>query len=410
MFDSSHSRADASRSDWATHDSLSTRFAPSERSTPGLDHIGSTAGGHIWELFVSCEPSEGLAQQIDARNLEFMVIHDVGLHVSRRFVSELAKSRACEFGRLVIRRQGSGTMLAMIYFADVPASNGKVIRVYASEVQSDDAATRARIQAVLLSRAGTCAALLGDMPGPQLSAELLALGRIVSQGTAPHRSMVLQPIGATVLVDAPLFHLSQEVNVPVRRAEPVIRALDAWPFLSSAWLLSRPASAMGGRRPASAYDEGIPFEFASPKAAQVAHQAPAPLDFGAVQGDPLQMLVDSIVAWREGAVCCVYNAKTMAILARAGSLPVDAALLAKQGRMMMLAMQAGSQVLELGREVREGSSRLAGHLVVLHALPGDDNLWLIALQEVMGQSDTQPFESMVRRKVAQQPVRRSPSL
>jgi hypothetical protein len=391
-------------------DNLSTRFAPQERTTQAQDAIGSTMGDHIWELFVSGDPSEGLAQQLDAGRIEFMVIHDVGLHVSRRFVSELAKSHASEFQRLVIRREGAGNMLAMLYFADVPASNGKVIRVFSSEVQSDDPATRGRIQVALLSRASICAVLLGDVPGPQMSADLLALGRVVSQGKAPYRSMVLQPIGATVLVDAPLFSLSQEVTVPVRRAEPVARALDAWPFLSSAWLLSRPAASLGGRRSASAYDEGIPFDLTLNTASPSGHQGAAPVELGAGQGDPLQRLVDSIVAWRDGALCCVYNAKTMAILARAGALPVDAALLAKQGRMMMLAMQAGSQVLDLGRDVLEGSSRLAGHLVVLHALPGDDHLWLIALQEVSGLPDTQPFESMVRRKVAQQPVRKAPSL
>jgi hypothetical protein len=406
-------RDQRARGDWAAHTELTTRFIPAkerdaEARWPDDMSVGKPVGNHIWELFVSCEPADGLALQFDARGFQFMALQALGLTSSRRFLAELAQARGCPLERLVIRRQGAGTVLAALYFSDIPASNGRVIRVYATEIISDSDATKATMQAMLLKKAQTAVALLGEMPGPELELGLVHLGRLIASGGNHHRTMVIQPVHEMPIGEAPVFRLGQEADIQVRRASAVRRPLEAWPFMSSTWLMNRASAGGGAVKPASPYDDGIPFELvASEPEPGLALGLPPIAGFepAAMAKDPLQALVDGLVSWRDGAASCVFNARSLDVIARAGTLPVDTALLARQARMMVMAMQTGAQLLGVGRDVQEATVRLAEHHLIMRALPGTEGHWVVVMLQAKGAVDTRPVEAQVRRVVDQMPAR-----
>ncbi|HEX5373140.1 MAG TPA: hypothetical protein VFW84_10435 [Aquabacterium sp.] len=356
--------------------------------------LGQMVGDNIWELSVSGDPAEGLAAHFDACELDFMVMHGLGGLASRRFVGDLAKGRGVALERLVIRREGAGTALASLCYADLRTSNGRYVRVYSTDVASEHGATKITIKSLLLSRARTAVALLGEMPAHQMEDALIAMGRTVSQGGHRHRTLVIQPAYDAVHTDASLIGMIQHSEVTVRRAVAVRQPADAWPFLSGTWLMDRAASESGGRSHASPYDEGIAYEPVHLSPPPVARE-PVPEDFGQVQvpmpvqvsvpvqpdpasGQPLDALAQAVMRGRGQGVCCVFNVRSLAVQAQAGSSDMEMAQLARQGRLLLAAIQTGSQPLQVGKGVKEASIRFAGHVVLLRELTGQPELWVMA--------------------------------
>lgn len=354
--------------------------------------LGQMVGDNIWELSVVGDPAEGLAAHFDACELDFMVMHGLGGLASRRFVGDLAKGRGVALERLVIRREGAGTALASLCYTDLRTSNGRYVRVYSTDVASEHGATKITIKSLLLSRARTAVALMGEMPAHHMEDALIAMGRTVSQGGHRHRTLVIQPAYDAVHTDASLIGMIQHSEVTVRRAAAVRQPADAWPFLSGTWLMDRAASESGGRSHASPYDEGIAYEPELLSPPPVARE-PVPEDFGQVQvpvpmpvpvqaeptsGQPLDALVQAVMLGRGQGVCCVFNVRSLAVQAQAGSSGLEMAQLARQGRLLLAAIQTGSQPLQVGKGVKEASIRFAGHVLLLRELAGQPELWVMA--------------------------------
>jgi hypothetical protein len=392
---------------WAAQTELSTRFiTPQEREQEGKGPndpvIGKPVGNDTWELFVSCEPSEGLALQFEARSLAFMAVHDMGVSASLHFLAELAQQRGRPLERLVIRRQGYGTVLATLCFADVQASNGKIIRLYATDVEAADPATRELIQKVLLARARMSVILLGDMSTLQLEVGLDAMGHALADQPGLSRTVVLQPLGAAVALDASLNNLSRKIGVQVRRAPQVQRPVDAWSFLSSTWAFSRvdpPATPTPAVKPASPYDPGLTYQWSTASSPEPSGTGDGGIDFHMPKADPLQSLVAAVAAFKPGVSCCVFSARSLEVQAQAGPEQPAAALLAKQGRMLVATMQASSQLLSL-KSVKESVITFEDHLLILKALPGDGAQWLMALVDCREQVDLPAFKALIQRHEA----------
>lgn len=362
--------------------------------------LGRMVGDNIWELSVAGDPAEGLAAHFDACELDFMVMHGLGGLASRRFVTDLAQGRGAALERLVIRREGAGTALASLCYTDLRTSNGRFVRVYSTDVASEHGATKITIKSLLLSRARTAVALLGEMPAHQMEDALIAMGRTVSQGGHRHRTLVIQPAYDAVHTDASLIGMIQHSAVTVRRAAAVRQPAEAWAFLSGTWLMDRAASESGGRSHASPYDEGIAYEPVSlPVVSPTVAREPVPEDFGQVQvpvqpqaqtraqtpvqaepspGQPLETLTRAVMLGRGQGVCCVFNVRSLEVLAHAGSSTLEMPQLVRQGRLLLAAIQTGSQPLQVGKGVKEAAIRFAGHVLILRELVGHPELWVMA--------------------------------
>jgi hypothetical protein len=121
---------------WGAQTELATQFMPrgdekSDLSTPVDQTIGKAVGDQQWELFVSCAPADALAQQFDIRLPTFMALHALGKASSLSFLADVAAHLGVAVQKLVIRRQGFGTTLASLAFAEAPGANGQPIRIYA---------------------------------------------------------------------------------------------------------------------------------------------------------------------------------------------------------------------------------------------------------------------------------------
>jgi hypothetical protein len=364
--------------------------------------IGQMVGANIWELSVAGEPAAALAARFDACSLDFVVLHGLGGLVSRRFVGDLAHGCGGVLERLVIRREGAGTALASLCYADLRASNGRFVRVFSTDVASEHGTTKLAIRSMLLSRARTAVALVGEMPAHQMEDALIEMGRAVSQGSHRHRTMVIQPAYESVHTDASLIGMVQHSKITVRRAAAVRQAADAWPFLSGTWVMDRAASEADGGFRASEYDEGIAYEpvIVAPLLAreQVSGEvSPPPLvaKTATSQAESLDALVKSVMALRGEGMCCVFNVRSLAVLAQAGSSGLDASQLARQGRLLMAAMQTGSQPLQVGKAIKEATIRFAGHLLLMRELAGQADLWVLALLHADAGVDTRSSEEVL---------------
>lgn len=378
---------------WAAQTELSTRFVPrsDEQADSGnpLDRtIGKAVGGDTWELFASCAAADALALQFDIRPPVCMTLHDTGARTSLAYLGAVARQLGVPVRRLVIRRQGFGTVLATLRYAEAEATNGQSIRIYASDVEADEA-TRPLVQRMLLARSQVGVLLVGDQPDPWLEPTIEFLGQGV-QGTG-HGSLTLVSLAvtATADLDALSDRLALLPGLHARRAPRVTRLMEAWPFLVSTWNHLRP-----GVSPGSADAEAWLF-----KVAQDPRRASAAMPLGDVLG-PLQQLVNGVAAFRRGVACCAFNARSLQVLAHAGAGTADTSLMARQGRMLLSSMQASSQVLGLGKAVSEGSVTLQDHLLVLRAVPGEPMLWVVAVLDDGPQVDLMALKAAFLRHEA----------
>lgn len=114
--------------------------------------------------------------------------------------------------------------------------------------------------------------------------------------------------------------------------------------------------------------------------------------------------VDAVVRLRPETVCCVFNSRTLAVLAHAGPISVDPSSLARQGRMLLAGMQTSSQVLGLGKEVQAGVVILEGHLLLLRTVPADSALLMLVIAKGGADLDVAEFQTALDRLDARQPV------
>jgi len=382
-------------------------------AAPDRPSLGALVGQNIWELVLQGEPAVGLRDALAGAGLDFVALHGLGGLASRRYLAELAQGQGGVMERLVIRRQESGQVVASLCFVDLKAPNGAWVRVVSTDVASEHGAWKITLRAMLLERARTAVALVGEMPAAEMEDALVTMGRTMAAGGVVHRTLVIQPAYEAVHTGAPMIGLVQQTDLQVRRAGAVRHPGDAWPMMAGTWTMDRSGAQAPGQRRASAYDEGIAFE----PVAWPAQTVPAPVP-AAAESAPLpwslatpvaiaplaptpsgrvttmQGLVDAVLAGREqGAACCVLHARTIGVLAQAGRGGIDPEQLVRHARSLMTVMQAASTSLQAGRAMREARVRYSTHTLFLVNLPGRAELWLAALVDSPDGVDLGPFES-----------------
>lgn len=388
---------------WAAHTEVATRFVSRnedqhDTARPLEQSIGKAVGPNIWEYFVSCAPSDALAQQFDVRMPTFVALHSLGEASSRRFLADVAQHMGQPVQRLVIRRQGFGTELAVLYFVDLLASNSQAVRLYSTDVRTDEA-TRYLLGKLLLSRSQMVALLVGEMPRPAMSSGIASVGQDVREGRRGSGALVVLPFVASTTLESATDRLVHQPGLQVRRAPRASRLLDAWPFLVSTW-----NSLHAGPKPDTPANELLLIQSpalpgALPPAAPSRPSVAVPPK--AVEPTPLQRHLARYaqgVAGLKGVLsCCVFDARSMSLQAQSGASEPAVALMVRQGRTLIATMQASSQVLGLGKVVKESVIVLDNHQIMLGLVPGAPNMVLMVLRQAAADTEMSIFKTELNR-------------
>jgi len=196
--------------------------------------IGRALGDGTRELFVACEPADALVQQFDHLQPEFIAVHDLGVSASHKFLAGVAAAGQRTLQKLVIRRNGAGTVLATIQFVDCPASNGLSVRLYGTEVDGDTR-TRQAVARVLLGRSRLGIAMVGDLPAHGLQAALLPWREASLQPGWLCRRMLFMPLVASAALPSELARFRAATVIDVSLMPQVTRPAEVWSQLCSAW-------------------------------------------------------------------------------------------------------------------------------------------------------------------------------
>lgn len=361
---------------------------------PNDPTIGKPVGSNTWELFVSCQPADALGQQFDLRSPYFIVLHDMDGHLSRKFLMEVAHRLHSPVQKLVIRRQGYGNELATMYFFDLKASNGEVVRVYSADSKAEDEIS-AQLRKVLITRSRMCVVTVGTHDPHDTDVGLSDLLQTLRTPHARTSSLVFVPVDESPSLTPAVTAFSRQVVVPTYTAPLSRRPLDALPFLVTTW-----NKLHAGLRPDTPKGQ---LWLLNPEWEQGVAQAAAtkPSTSPVLREDQLVHLN----AYAKGVggcpgvqTCCIFNVQTMALQARAGSPDPRADVLVKQGRAIIASMQASSMALGLGQVVREGVIKLAEHALLLRLIRGAPNMLLMTVLHYKMEADLIAVKNEIGRQ------------
>jgi hypothetical protein len=366
---------------WAAQTELATQFMvrgdeKSDLSTPVDQTIGKAVGADQWELFVSCAPADALAQQFDIRLPTFMALHSMGKVSSLSFLSDVAAHLGVAVQKLVIRRQGFGTTLATLSFAEAPGANGQPIRIYACQAQAEPAAAH-ELTRLLLSRCKVSAVLLDGLSPGGWAAQVEALDAQLPAALRPGSAMLLQPLLPTTELEPLRLSLSMRVGPSLRSVPDVGQPLQAWLALASVWNELLIASHPGTPSESLATLASKPVPPRPPTAGSAASPTPSP------RAAPWRSACLALVERYGVQACCVFNARTLSILAHAGPAHPEPSLMARQGRTLLAAMASSGQLLGLGKTVQEAQITLQDRVMLVWQMPVDasvdpsDVLWVM---------------------------------
>ena len=388
--------------------------------------IGRQIGANERELFVSCEPALAMQQQFDHLRPDYIAVHDVGGHASRKLLSSIAAASQQPLQKLIIRRQGYGTPLATIDYAELPTAGGVPLRIYATEIDAD-AAARQGIARVLLAYSRLGVVMVGDLPAHALGAALKPLHDDMVAGPWHNRHLLLLPLtSASALVSAGM-ELARGTGVNVRTTPQVTRPADAWSYINATWSRLREGNRIDsvGTPPDSQWASGRtmpaplrdlpPLPARNTRAApltpesafaetQIQDTPPAPPP-AAVRPvpprEPLAMrpmptvqpaaaatpaspdnLLDRYVRQLSeltGMVsCCVFDLATGREITHAGASP-GATELSAHGSELMAAMISSARSLGLGFAMPDAAITLGAHHLLLRPVPRHPGMALHAV-------------------------------
>jgi hypothetical protein len=355
--------------------------------------VGRPVGDDLHELFVSCDAGLALQQQFEHLRPEFIAIHDVATHSSRKLLAGIAAASKGAVQRLVIRRQGYGTPLATVEFVELPTAEGHTLRIYSTEADADTASRHAMAR-MLLAFSTLGVILVGDAPGHSLSGVFKPLHDDMITGPWPNRHLLLLPLSTANALVTQGMELARGTGVNVRTTPQVARPADAWNFISSTW--TRLREELGPRVPPAMPAGGMPSRpMAAGAAARTAPNEPparpaAPLPLRPMpevpgRGSPrpaadnvLGRYIHQLSGLTGMVSCCVFDVASGRDLLHAGARPGPVEL-AEHGAELMAAMLSTSRTLGLGHAMPEAAITLGAHHLVLRAVPKHPGLALHAV-------------------------------
>ena len=346
--------------------------------------IGRAVGDNQRELFVSCDAGPAMQQQFEHLLPEFIAIHDVATHSSRKLLAGIAAASKSAVQKLAIRRQGYGNTLATLEFVELPTAEGGTLRIYSTEADADTTSRHA-LARTLLAFSTLGVILVGDMPGHSMTGVFKPLHDDMITGPWPNRNLLLLPLSTANALVTQGMELARGTGVNVRTTPQVARPADAWNFISTTWGRLReelrgsaplpPARPTPSRAQAPAQPAGPPT---APLPLRPMPAVPSKDTREAAARDPLSRYVQQLSELTGMVSCCIFEVATGRDLAHAGASPGPAAL-AEHGSELLAAMLTTSRTLGLGHALPEAAITLGAHHLVLRAVPKHPGLALHAV-------------------------------
>ena len=360
---------------------ISPRFANGQAGTAAqtddAQDIGRAVGNGVRELFVACEPADAMTQQFDHLQPEFVAVHDLGTSASRKLLGGIAAASQRAVQRLVVRRNGAGTVLATIEYVDCPAANGRSVRLYSTEVDADTH-TRQTLGRVLLGRARLGIMMVGDLPAHALTTALAPWREAVLRGGWICRRMLFMPLSAGAALPAEVAKFRAATALDATPTAQVTRPADVWGQLCLAWnawqrqtkpgqdVASLPLLGTGSTAAAAA-------TAANASAARAATTAPIPMPVvGApspTHDEPLERYLHDLSQLTGVVSACAFDIMTGQPIGHAGARPGPDEL-GRHGSSVLATMMSASRALGLGAAVPDMSVTLGQHHLLLRPLPG----------------------------------------
>ena len=308
--------------------------------------IGRPVGPGVRELFVSCDAGEAMQQQFDVLRPEFVAVHDLACNTSRKLLAGIAAACNRAVQRLVIRRQGYGTILAAIEFVDCPAHDGSTVRLYSTDAESDSASRQA-IARVMLGYAAMGVVMVGDLPAHALADQLAPLRQQMGDGWQCSL-LQLMPLFPMPTLAAHAADLGVGAGVQVQVTAQVTRPADAWTFLSQAWNMHQGVLHPDGSGPQLGRLGGTPAPGPVPMPPLPAARGPvaAPASRSAPAVPPLERFIRAVAQLPGVTACCVFEAQTSRLLAHSGQQPAPSDL-ARRGTALLAAATSSRKLLAL---------------------------------------------------------------
>jgi hypothetical protein len=351
--------------------------------------VGRHVGANQHELFVSCDAGPALQQQFEHLLPEFIALHDVATHSTRKLLAGVAKASQREVQTLVIRRQGYGNTLATIEFVELPSADGNLLRIYSTEADAETTSRHA-VARMLLAFSTLGVLMVGDVPGHSMAGTFKPLHEDMITGPWPNRHLLLLPLSAANALVTQGMELSRGTGVSVRTTPQVTRPADAWNFISSTWSRLReeragtaPAATSRPMPPTTAQNHRPPWPAPATRAGQAPVQQqrlsePLPLrpmpavpsagSRSAVPRDALSRYVQQLSELTGMVSVCIFEVATGKDLLHAGASPGSTDL-AEHGSELLATMLSTSRTLGLGHALPEAAITLGAHHLVLRAVP-----------------------------------------
>ncbi|WP_428423611.1 hypothetical protein [Methylibium sp.] len=380
------SRPPSSAHDWeATR--VQTQISPRANNGNGggpdeaadAQDIGRAVGNGVRELFVACEPADALTQQFDHLQPEFVAVHDLGTSASRKLLGGIAAASQRAVQRLVVRRNGAGTVLATIEYVDCPAANGRSVRLYSTEVDADTH-TRQSMARVLLGRGRLGIVMVGDLPAHALTSALAPWREAVLRGGWICRRLLFMPLAAGATLPAEIAKFRAATAIDATPTAQVTRPADVWSQLCLAWnALQRQTKPgqdanslplLGTAHAAATVTAPNPATTAAPPTPMPVVGAPSP-----AHDEPLEHYLHELSQLAGVVSACAFDIMSGRPVGHAGARPGPDDL-GRHGSAMLATMMGASRALGLGAAVPDTSITLGQHHLLLRPLPGHPGLAL----------------------------------
>jgi hypothetical protein len=360
-----------------------------EYLAPERREIGRRIGDQQHEMFVVCDPAEALHQQFQQWASDFIAIHDIATDSSPRILAGLAAATQRKVQKLVIRRQGHGMALATLEFAELPGSNGQMLRVYSTRVDADTQ-QRTALARVLLAYSRLGVVMVGDLPPHALDSALQPLREGIQRGPWPGRQLLFVPLSPAGALHQLASQLGGRSGVQVSIAPQAIKPSDAWASISNTWnrvrgdnsAVMQPVAQRPSTAPAR---DPIAFPSATRPAAQPLAPLPMqpmpptrPVAAPPEAGNPWHAYVRHCIDITGMISCCVFELATQRTLAHAGARPGPASL-AAQGAALHEAANVAAKAMGLPVAPPDLSITLSGHHLIVRAIAGHPGLALHAV-------------------------------
>lgn len=351
----------------------------------GKEDIGRQTGNAEHELFVSCDPALAMQQQFDHLHPDFIAVHDISTSSSRRLLAGIAAASSRAVQKLLIRRQGYGTVLATLEFVALPTPDGKVLRMYSTDADADSMA-RQGLAHILLGYSRLGVIMVGDLPSHSIASALKPFQEAMLAGPWPNRELLLLPLSAGSTLAAHGAEMAQGTNVAVRTTPQVTRPADAWGFINGTWGRLRSGGSVERRNPNSpgaAYRRAPGAAPAAPATTERRAMRPMPsVPTAAARASAPKSLLERYVQQLSelpGMVsCCLFDVNSGLEVTHAGASP-GAAELAMHGKALLAGISASSRTLGLGHTLPDAAITLGAHHLLLRAVPGHPGLALHAV-------------------------------